>query len=353
MITRLYRLYKDFRGDILAVPGRAIAFFFILSLILIPTITKNPYILSILIFTNIFAIFAASWDLLSGFAGQVNLGHAAFFGIGAYTAALLNLKFGLPPWVTVPIGALIAVLMGLVIGFPALRIRGIYFALATLAFPIILSAIVLAVPNLTGGEVGVWGLAPLSGSRVFNYYLVLFLMIGSALILWKLTDVKSKIIRTGVVLRGIREDEITARASGINTTKYKLLVFSLSAFFAGFAGGLYAHAIGVVGPSTLDLTFTLQPVIWTIFGGIGTISGPIAGVYTLYLLMEILRVIPELRMLVFALVIILVLFFMPEGLTTWVRDKILEEECPRCKVVNLKTRHYCRACTTPLRLEQR
>ena len=245
-----------------------------------------------------------------------------------------------------------AVLMGLVIGFPALRIRGIYLALVTLAFPIILSGIVLAFPDFTGGELGIYGVDPLSGSRVSDYYISLLFMVVSALILWKLTDAKSSIIRVGIRLLAIGEDEIAARASGVNTTKYKLIAFCISAFFAGFAGGIYAHIIHIAGPSTLELFFTFQPIIWTIFGGIATISGPIAGVYILYPLMELLRVVPQIRMLVFAGIVILVLFFMPEGITTWFRDRVLEEECPRCKLQNAKTRRHCRGCGTPLRLEQ-
>jgi len=347
-----WRLYKSFQGEILAIPGRAIAFFFLLSLFFVPLVTGNPYVLRIFIFANIFAIYAASWDLLSGFTGQMNLGHATFFGVAAYTAALLNLNLGLPPEATIPIGALVAVLAGLIVGIPALRLRGHYLALVTLAFPIILTGIVFAFPDFTGGELGLYGISPLSDSRVCVYYLSLVVMIASALIMWKLTDAKSTFVRTGVIFHAIREDEITARASGINTTKYKLLAFSISGFFAGVAGGLSAHFIGIAGPSNFALLFSFQPIIWTIFGGIATIYGPITGVYILFPLMESLRVVPELRMLIFALIVIFVLLFMPEGLTTRLRDKI-EIECPRCKLTNIATRRYCRACNAPLRLEGR
>lgn len=347
-----WRLYKSFQGEILAIPGRAIAFFFLLLLFFVPLITNSPYILRILIFANIYAIYAASWDFLSGYTGQVNFGHAVFFGVAAYTTALLNLNLGLPPAATIPIGALVAVLAGLIVGIPALRLRGHYLALVTLAFPIILTGIVFAFPDLTGGELGISGIAPVSHSRTFVYYLSLLIMIASAVIMWKLTDVKSTFVRTGVILHAIREDEITARASGINTTKYKLLAFCISGFFAGIAGGLCTHFLRIAGPSNLTILFSFQPIIWTIFGGITTIYGPITGVYILYPLMESLRVIPELRMLIFALILVFVLLFMPEGLTTWFRDKI-EVECPRCKLTNVATRQYCRACNAPLHSEQR
>ena len=346
-----WRLYKSFQGEILAIPGRTVAFFFLLFLFFVPLVTEDPYILRILIFANIYAIYAASWDFLSGFTGQMNFGHAVFFGVAAYAAALLNLNLGLPPGATIPIGALVAVLAGLIVGIPALRLRGHYLALVTLAFPIMLTGIVFAFPDLTGGELGVSGIAPLSDSRTFVYYLSLVVMIASALIMWKLTDVKSTFIRIGVILHAIREDEITARASGINTTKYKLLAFSISGFFAGIAGGLCAHFLRIAGPSNLTILFSFQPIIWTIFGGITTIYGPITGVYILFPLMESLRVVSEIRMLIFALIVVFVLLFMPEGLTTWFRDKI-EIECPRCKLTNVATHRYCRACNAPLHLEQ-
>jgi branched-chain amino acid transport system permease protein len=124
--------------------------------------TKDPYLLRIIIFSSIFAIFAASWDLLSGFTGQMNFGHALFFGVAAYTSALLNLHLGFPPWLTIPLGALMAVVAGLVVGIPCLRLRGPYLALATLAFPIILIGIIFTIPEITGGELGVSGIKPLA-----------------------------------------------------------------------------------------------------------------------------------------------------------------------------------------------
>lgn len=346
-----YRLYKSWQGDVLAVPGRAIAFFGLLLLFSIPLVTQNSYILRILTFTTIFAIYAASWDLLSGFTGQLSLGHGAFFAIGAYSTALLNLHLGLPPWATIPLSALIAAPVALIIGFPALRVRGVYLILITLCIPIILTGVVFAFSDFTGGELGLSGIARLSRSRLSDYYLVLLVMLGCALLMWKLSDAKSKIVRLGIFLHAIREDEITARASGIDTTKYKLLAFCLSGFFAALAGSLYAHVIRIAGPSTLDVWFSIQPVMWAIFGGMATISGPVVGVYLLYPLTEFLRFIPELRTLIFALVIIVFILFMPRGLTVRVREEI-ESECPRCKLINIITRRSCRACYSPLHLDK-
>jgi branched-chain amino acid transport system permease protein len=346
-----YRLFRNWKGDVLVIPGRAIAFFGLVLLFFIPLITQNPYILRVLTFSSVFAIYAASWDLLSGITGQLTLGHGAFFAVGAYSAALLNLKLGLPSWATIPIGALIAIPAALIIGFPALRVRGTYFTLITLCVPIILTGVVFAFSNFTGGELGLSGIARISTSPLFNYYLVLLVMVSSAFLMWKLTDAKSKHIRLGIFFHAIREDEITARASGIDTTKYKLIAFCLSGFFAALAGTLYAHLIRIAGPSTLEIWFSIQPVMWAIFGGTATISGPIVGVYLLYPLTEFLRIIPEFRTLIFALVVIVLILFMPRGLIVRVREEI-ERECPRCKVINVITRRSCRACYSPLHLHE-
>ncbi len=336
------RVYKGFRGEVLVLPSRTVVLLFCLILLLLPLVMAHPYYLRILIMASIFAIFAASWDLLSGFTGQISFGHALFFGVAAYTAALLNLNIGLPPWLTIPLGALAAVVAGLVVGVPCLRLRGTYLALATLAFPLILTGVIFAIPDITGGELGVYGVDRLSDSRVIEYYIAVVVMIVLGFVMWKITDSK-----TGIIFHAIREDEVAARASGINTTKYKLLAFCLSGLFAGIAGGLYVHFMRIAGPSTLELILSFQVIIWVIFGGIATIYGPIAGAFILVLLMEFFTIAPEIRMLLFAIMVMLVLLFMPEGLTTWVRDKI-EKICPRCKLRNIATRKTCRVCTADL-----
>ncbi len=338
----LKKLYTIFKGEVLVLPSRVIVLLFFLTLLFLPVLTKDPYLLRILILTSIFAILAASWDLLSGFTGQMNFGHALFFGVGAYTAALLNLHAHIPPWGSIPLGALAAVLAGLIIGIPCLRLKGTYLALTTLAFPIILLGIVYAIPGITGGELGISGLARLTGSRIGDYYLTVVVMIGLCIIMWKITD-----SNTGIIFHAIREDEVAVRASGINTVRYKLLAFSLSGFFAGISGGLYAHFMRIAGPSNLEVSMSFTVVIWAIFGGIVTIYGPVGAVFILFPLLEFFRFWPEYRMLMFAVVILLILLYMPEGLFPWIREKI-EIECPRCKVRNVATRKTCRICMADL-----
>ena len=338
----LKKLFTVFKNEVLVLPSRVILILFFLFVLLLPVFSKDPYLLRIFTLAGIFAILAASWDLLSGFTGQMNFGHALFFGVGAYTAALLNYHAHIPPWGSIPLGAVGAVLAGLIIGIPCLRLRGTYLALTTLAFPIILMGIVFAIPDLTGGEQGVSGIHRIVRSRVANYYIVTVIMLGLCTIMWKITD-----SNIGVIFHAIREDEVAVRAAGINTTRYKLLAFSLSGFFAGVAGGLYAHFMRIAGPSTLEVALSFQVVIWCIFGGIVTIYGPIGAVFFLFPLLEFLRFWEELRMLMFACVILFTLLYMPNGLFPWLRDKV-EKECPRCKIRNIATRKTCRICTAEL-----
>jgi branched-chain amino acid transport system permease protein len=329
-------------------------------------------------FASIFAIFAVSWDLLSGYTGLVNFGHALFFGVAAYTTALLYKFLGWQPSVTIPLAVLAATIAGVVTCIPALRLRGPYLSLLTLAFPLMLLGIVLFFREYTGGEYGIPNLPSLADSQREVFYICMIAMTVSVLIMWKLTDAGSKYVRTGLIFHAIREDEIAARASGINTVRYKILAFAVGGFFSGLAGALYAHAQGIVGVGSLNLTMSFQAIIWVLFGGAVTIYGGIVGVYILYPLVflsrrvqeffstmenalpnvsatvplaKILEFLHELAgrpYLVLAVIVILILLFMPEGIAVWIRDKI-ERECPRCKLTNAAWRKECRACSANLR----
>ncbi len=336
------KFFKIIRNEVLVLPSRVIVGLFFIALLGLPLIHQDPYIVRIVILTSIFAILAASWDLLSGFTGQMNFGHALFFGVGAYSSALINLHAHIPPWGSVPLGAVVAVLAGLIVGIPCLRLKHTYLALTTLAFPIILTGIIFALPQYTGGEFGLSGMTRFTNSLIGNYYLHVGTMLVLAVIMWKITD-----SNTGIIFHAIREDELAVKASGINTTRYKLLAFCLSGFFAGIAGGLYAHYMRIAGPSTLEVSMSFMVVIWAIFGGAATIYGPIGAVFILYPLLEFFRIWPEYRTMIFAAVVLVILLYMPEGLIHWVRDKI-EKECPRCKIRNAATRKTCRVCTAGL-----
>lgn len=361
------KLFIILKNEVFVLPGRIVVCIFFLTLLLWPVISKDPYVMRILILTSIFAIYAASWDLLSGFTGQINFGHALFFGVGAYAAAIINRETGMPPWGTIPLGALVAVVAGLVVGIPCLRLRGTYLALTTLAFPIILSGLVMAMPTYTGGEMGLSGLDRLAMSRQANYYIVIISMLVLVTVMWKITD-----SRIGIIFHAIREDELAVKAAGINTTLYKLMAFSLSGFFAGISGGLYAHFMRIAGPSTLEVTMSFQVVIWSVFGGMVTIWGPVGAVFVLTIFLELFNLVPALqdgvhallltvfgqnigarlqetpKELIFAFIVLLTLLYMPSGLFPWIRDK-LEQECPRCKIRNVAFRSTCRICAAEMK----
>ena len=341
----LRRLWSELRNEVLVLPSRTLVLVWAVALLLLPWVYADPYLLRIVTLTCLFAIFAASWDLLAGYSGQVNFGHALFFGAGAYASALLSLKLGLSPWLTVWAGTAVATLFGLGAGYLCLRLRGSYLSLATLAFPLIATGLLFAFPGFSGGELGFSGLPRLANSLLGNYYIAVIAMLVLVFGLWLIADSKF-----GLVLHAIRDDELAARASGINTPRYKLAAFALSAFAAGLAGALLAHYMRVTGPFTLETALSFQVVIWGIFGGVATIYGPVAAVFVLYPLTEWFggfQAFGERRLLFFAVIVLLVLLYMPRGLAPWVRDRI-ETLCPRCKQRNGAWRTHCRLCAAPL-----
>ena len=344
----LRRAWAELANEVFVLPSRTLVLIWVIALLALPLVYDDAYVLRILTMTCLFAIFAASWDLLAGYTGQVNFGHALFFGAGAYASGLMSQKLGVSPWLTIWAGAAVATLIGFLAGTLCLRLRGSYLSLATLAFPLIALGLLFAVPEFSGGELGISGLRRLATTPTQNYYVAALAMLAVVFGLWLLADSKF-----GIVLHAIRDDEVAARASGINTPRYKLVVFALSAAAAGFAGALFAHYIRIAGPSTLEVALSFQVVIWGIFGGVATIYGPVAAVFILYPLTEWLgsfKAFGELRLLIFAVIVLLVLLFMPRGLTPWVRDKI-EAQCPRCKQRNATWRKMCRLCGAALKAE--
>jgi branched-chain amino acid transport system permease protein len=221
-----------------------------------------------------------------------------------------------------------------------------------MAFPLMLLGLVMAFKTWTGGEFGIPGIPVLAGTPIARYYICLIVMTVAVLIMWKLSDAGSRYIRTGLIFHAIREDEIAARATGINTIRYKILAFAIGGFFCGLAGALYAHILGTVSISSLSMTMSFRAIIYVVFGGIVSIYGGVIGVYVLYTLLTFLGVggsnfIGENQILIMGIVVILVLLFMPEGVGVWIRDKI-ERECPRCKLTNGAWRRECRACGASL-----
>lgn len=284
-------------------------------LLVIPLFVKSPYVINLLILCNIYAVFLSSWDLLTGYTGQISFGHSLFIGGGAYTAGLLSVYFHVPPLITIPLGGLVAAALGLGLGIPALRLRGPYLALATFAasgVPVVLASTFW---EYTGGDDGLSNVGALSFNPIVKYYLSVVLIVVCCGIL--LTIVKSKY---GLGLIAIREDEIACLGLGMNISKYKVGVFTISGFFAGIAGAFYGHNQLHVGTEELSLSLSILVVLMSVAGGLGTIIGPIFGGYLLILFNEWLRFMQDYRMLIYTGAVVLIFLFRPKGLLPTILD---------------------------------
>ena len=283
-----------------------LALYVILS-VLIQANIINPYYSGILTMVCINVILAVSLNLATGFLGQLVLGHAGFMSVGAYAAALFTMYSGLPTMASFPlallIGGIVAAAFGVIIGVPALRLKGDYLAILTLGFGEIIRVLILATP-FTGGAAGLSGIPLLT---TFTYVFIVAILTVAVIFAF----IHS---RHGRAVIAIREDEIAAEAAGIHTTYYKLLAFVLAAFFAGIAGGLYAHHIGVLDPSKFDLNYSVEILSMVVLGGMGSITGSVVAAIVLTLLPELLRGFSEYRMLIYSIILICVMLFKPSGL---------------------------------------
>jgi branched-chain amino acid transport system permease protein len=286
----------------------ATALFFLLQLVL--PLVVDEWTLRIILFANIFVIYAASYDLLAGYTGLVSFGHSLFFGGAGYVSGLLSLNLGLPLLACV-IAALIAALVtALGVGYISLRLKGPYLAVVTLVFPLVLANIVHLSPRYLGGDDGIAGFDLLGeGSLQTQFYIALFVTLAATLVILRLARGDF-----GLILKTVREDELGAEAIGINTTKYKVLAFVISGGFAALAGTLYTHIMGSVGPTTISLNYSILPVIMMALGGASSIVGAMLGAYVITLLDLYLQALPYVRVLIYAAIIIAVLRFFPSGL---------------------------------------
>ncbi|MEX0286364.1 MAG: branched-chain amino acid ABC transporter permease [Paracoccaceae bacterium] len=259
------------------------------------------------------AMFAISWDVLSGRTGYVSFGHPFLIGIGAYATAILSKKMGLPVSLSIPLAVLITMLGGLVVLLPALRIKGSYFALVTLAYMELMYQLVQVIrPDLTGGTRGLSGIKTLTRGAENGYMLAVTLMLIVALGAWLLMRT-----RLGTALYAVGMNEESVRGSGLSTTRLKAVAFLVSAAIAGLAGAFWVHYNGSLAPRNLfDINFVFTIIVAALIGGAGTIVGPIIGAFFLTFLLEYLR--PWLpgaeRYLVYGGVALLLYMYQPHGL---------------------------------------
>lgn len=294
--------------------------FFIL---LFPLIFKSDYARSLFILIGIYSILALGLSLLMGYAGQISLGHAAFFGIGAYSSGILTAKYGVATLPAMLAGMIVTALIALFIGIPTLKLKEHFLALATVGFNVIVYILLLGMYEYTGGASGLTGIPKLSlfGFSLtgeLSYYFFTWL----AVLLVALISFNIVQSHAGRVLRGIHDSEIAALTQGIDVAKFKLQIFLLSAVFASLAGSLYAHYLNFLAPHTFFVTASIQFLVMVVVGGAQPVWGAIIGACIMTLLGEGVRsVVPmlldvggEVEIVVYGLVLILVMMFMPRGL---------------------------------------
>lgn len=287
----------------------AIAFF-------IPLITAgNVYFLTVLIIMLIFILFSSAWNFLT-YTGQGSLGHAAFFGIGGYISTLVAAWSGLSPYLTIFAGGGAAAMVGLFIGIICVRLKEWFLAMVTFGFAIIIQVLVVSqFASATGGWDGI-SAPPLIPSSVPNYLVYIYYSILLIVILVILLFRYILNSRIGLAFSAIRENELEARAAGIDPVRYKLLAFMISAFFAGVAGALEIHYLGYVTPEIFGIDISFWPIIYSISGGLGTLAGPIIGTVVITLLWDGLQTLglTYARFIIIGIMLILIIIFLPKGL---------------------------------------
>lgn len=294
---------------------------FSLLIMALPVLISEGYLLNVFVFVGIHTMLAVALNLLLGYAGQISLGQAAFFGLGAYASGILTATHGWNPWLAMVAVAGAVGILAFAIGFPILKLKGHYLAMATLGFGIIVYIIFNEAVELTGGPSGFPGIPNLTvGSVTFdsdlkNYYLIWGIALVTILLSVNLVN-----SRIGRGLRAIHDSEVAARVMGVNVRLLKVQVFALSAVISSVAGSLYAHTMTFVSPTSFGFNFSVELVTMVIIGGLGSIYGSFLGATLLTLLPELLRAFQDYDIVVYGLLLIFMTMFMPGGLVRGIPD---------------------------------
>jgi len=284
--------------------------------IVLPLLVRSEYYRQVLVTGYISAIAVYGLNIILGYTGLLTLGHAAFFGIGAYAVALLETRLGVPFWVALAAGCAAAVILGYLVGLVSLRTRGNYFAIFTAAIGVMISIVLTNWQELTGGNIGVLNIPPPAPigpisfeSSLAKYYLVLVALVFAIVICAR---VRGSLF--GRSLIAIAGNEDLARAVGIDVMRAKSAAFMLSTFLAGLAGGMYAIFIGFLGPDSSGLDVTFDMLLYLIVGGVGTLAGPLVGTLVLVILAQFLSGIDQYKFLIFGPMLVLLIMFFPSGI---------------------------------------
>ncbi|GAA4256156.1 branched-chain amino acid ABC transporter permease [Azospirillum formosense] len=294
---------------------RNILLAFLAGAALLPFAVSDQYILHLAIMALFYAVLASSLNLVVGYVGEFSLGHTAFLGTGAYTAALLSTQAGMPMWVTIPLAGLVSAVFGFAIGAITLRLQGPYFVIVTLSFAEVLRIVANNWIAVTNGPMGLAGV----GQNLFGdvavtnkagFFLIVLGIAAVALYL-SYRFVYSNAGRAAVA---VRENRYVAQSIGVDPFGTAMQAFVLGAFLAGLAGGFYAHYISFVGPEVFRFAFMATMIIMVLLGGKGTLIGPLAGAVIVTVLEEYLREVQELRLTLFGLIVMAIVLFLPNGL---------------------------------------
>jgi branched-chain amino acid transport system permease protein len=286
-----------------------------------PLYFKGGYLMNVLVFVGIHTMLAIGLNLLLGYAGQISLGHAGFFGLGAYLSGVLTATYGWNPWLAMPLAAAVVGAVAFMIGFPILKLKGHYLAMATLGMGIIMYIVFNETINLTGGPSGLSGIPNISiGSVTFdsdvkNYYLVWAFTLGLILLTLNLAN-----SRVGRALRAVHDSEVAAQVMGVNARLLKVQIFALSAVISSVAGSLYAHTMTFVSPASFGFNFSVELLTMVVIGGLGSIYGSFLGAALLTLLPEFLRAAHDYDIIIYGGLLMLMVMFMPGGLVRGVPD---------------------------------
>ncbi|HWO41010.1 MAG TPA: branched-chain amino acid ABC transporter permease [Candidatus Eisenbacteria bacterium] len=285
----------------------------------VPALSPSVYFERVWIITAIYALLALSWDFVALSTGLVSLGQALFFGVGAYLAAILNLQLGIPSLWTLPLAGLGGAAICTVLLAPCLPLRGIYFAMTTLVYPLLLARTIEATA-IVGGTDGLVGVEPFP-SLWLEKYLVLVVLLASTYALRRLMTSDF-----GIVLRSISDNDQAAKAAGINITWYKLIALWIGSALGSFAGAYFTHLYMFVGLSAFSLDLSILPIACAVVGGIGTLAGPVVGAFILVPLTEMLRDAGTLRIVAYSLLLVALVLLRPEGVLSYLKRKYEQVE---------------------------
>ena len=293
-------------------------------LLVFPLITNSSYQVHILNMCGIYILLSLGLNIAMGYAGQFNLAMGALWGIGGYTAGIINTRLGWPIWVNFPLAMLFAGLVGAFVGLPSLKVKAHYLSIVTIGLGEVINLILVNQEDFTGGVLGISGIKPpiffgipLDSDKKYYYLILVIVVLGYLLA----RQIVAK--RVGRSFRAIRDDPLTAQAMGVNIGNYKILAFFISAIFAGAAGALYAHLNAYVSPDIFDYRSTMFIMTMTMVGGMGNLSGSIIGGVLLPILQEYLRAIQNWQLVGYGLIILLVVLFVPGGIIQLVQRKEL------------------------------